>query len=505
MYEDYPVVELQGSETPEEICQIAYQLRSEGRTQEGAQILFHGMNIYPNHPLLHNGLGIIYNLEEKYDEAIAQFTLAINLNPMDYELVENRALCYVLGKYHEAALQDIFYLKKIGPQYWGGYYNHGRLYYEQGDLDSAIRELEHAHRLDPSQFRPVLMLAIAQYDRHGASHGISYLQQIIETYPRSPDLRIQLAMWLHKAAQTKTAMKQLAIALKLDCYSIGAYKAIAEIYLDVKKYDKALENIGYALQLNPDATGLLLSSAKIRSAAEDFLGAKQDLDRVIEYDPTDPERYRHRAELFFDHKSYDFCITDLDFIIANTEDNRNERMIRAFCKRKLGYTDSAREDETPVKEYYLDRFKTVARSGQIVYAHLVRAPESLFEPGFDSQPCAVVFSFEKELNRRHDYLADIVDELDTIKNHSIMLDGHQVVAEFFDFDNPQEYKRLLLPEDFGEIHQVYIAHLMLFRPFIRDGFLEAKQVLPCIAEKDDPQRLELIPYQVIDKKRKQSK
>jgi len=77
---------------------------SQGKLDEAKRI-FEGLAVLDGkNPYVHGILGAIYQKQEKYDVAIARYTLALNIFPKDPNSLTNRGEIYLkLGKFKEAA------------------------------------------------------------------------------------------------------------------------------------------------------------------------------------------------------------------------------------------------------------------------------------------------------------------------------------------------------------------------------------------------------------------
>lgn len=98
--------------------------------------------------------GLEYFDQEKYDEAIAEFTKAIELAPQDVDSLLDRAAAYVAKGDFDRAIAD--YKKaiemrpeqaesiEVDPNYASACISRGDTYYEKGDFDRAIADYSHA-------------------------------------------------------------------------------------------------------------------------------------------------------------------------------------------------------------------------------------------------------------------------------------------------------------------------------------------------------------------------
>jgi tetratricopeptide (TPR) repeat protein len=117
---------------------------------------------------LNNGLA--YLNKQMYDEAIAEFTKAIEINPHFTEAYYNRGLVHAHKGNFDQAIAD--YTKAIENNSNDAdiYYNRGFTYSKRGNLDEAIADYTKAIELSPNQTdvyynRALLYVAQKKYDK----------------------------------------------------------------------------------------------------------------------------------------------------------------------------------------------------------------------------------------------------------------------------------------------------------------------------------------------------
>jgi tetratricopeptide (TPR) repeat protein len=108
---------------PKEVASLinaGYIYYEQGRMKE-ARILFEGISLLDSlNPYVHSILGSIYQKQQKYVEAVASYTLALNLFPEDIHALTNR----------------------------------GEVYLSQGNLVEAAHDFEEAIKLDANKNHP---------------------------------------------------------------------------------------------------------------------------------------------------------------------------------------------------------------------------------------------------------------------------------------------------------------------------------------------------------------
>jgi tetratricopeptide (TPR) repeat protein len=84
-----------------------------------------------------------------YDKALAEFTQAIQADPKDPELYNNRGSMYTFKGQYDQAIADFNQALKLNPRYANAYYNRGVAYYNKSLYDKAIGDFTKCLELDP--------------------------------------------------------------------------------------------------------------------------------------------------------------------------------------------------------------------------------------------------------------------------------------------------------------------------------------------------------------------
>lgn len=128
----------------------AYKLHLSGNIKEAIEAYKKSIDYYPT-PKAHTYLGWAFSLIGKFEEAIEECKIAIDLDP-DYGNPYNDIGSYLinLGRYNEA----IFWLEKAidaldyEPRHFP-FYNLGRIYEKKGDWITAINYYSEAIKINP--------------------------------------------------------------------------------------------------------------------------------------------------------------------------------------------------------------------------------------------------------------------------------------------------------------------------------------------------------------------
>ena len=129
----------------------AYQLHMSGNIKDAIEAYKKSIGFYPT-PKAHTFLGWAFSLNGKFEEAIDECKIAIDLDP-DYGNPYNDIGSYLINLEHFD--EAIYWLEKaIGapdyePRYYP-YYNLGRIYEKKGELYSALHNYAEALKHNPN-------------------------------------------------------------------------------------------------------------------------------------------------------------------------------------------------------------------------------------------------------------------------------------------------------------------------------------------------------------------
>lgn len=172
-----------------EILAIYYRdrgLRTEEMEEWEKALSIVGNERYAEH------LGLSYLKLGRYQEAIAAFKKAIQLNPSSASAYNNLGFAlFRVGEYEEARKQYQMSIK-LDPYYFKAYSNLGGLLGDMGEYEEAVRVLNTAIRINPDYFPAYGNIAIV-YSRMGKPKEVipffqDYLKRNPEDYQRVQQL-----------------------------------------------------------------------------------------------------------------------------------------------------------------------------------------------------------------------------------------------------------------------------------------------------------------------------
>ena len=103
----------------------------------------------PGHAMYYSNRGDSYLKNGNYDQAIAEYTQAIELDPSLTSFYYNRGLAYANKADYDNAISDFSQVIKMNPKDREAYFERGYNYSMKGDLELAIADYTQVIQLDP--------------------------------------------------------------------------------------------------------------------------------------------------------------------------------------------------------------------------------------------------------------------------------------------------------------------------------------------------------------------
>jgi tetratricopeptide (TPR) repeat protein len=195
----------------------------------------------------YNGRGAMYGSQHQNDEAIADFTQALKLDP-------NSVTAYV---------------------------KRGGVYEAKGEHDHAIDDLSAAIRLDAKNVQAHELRGDAYVSQHKYDQAIADYTRVLEVSPGSGSVLRKRAGAHMAKGDDDHAVADLGEAIRLDPKNAEAYALRAEANFNLKKYDAAIADADQALKLDTKSVVARLNRGKAYQAKGSNDQAIADLTEAI--------------------------------------------------------------------------------------------------------------------------------------------------------------------------------------------------------------------------------
>jgi tetratricopeptide (TPR) repeat protein len=223
-------------------------------------------------------------LTDRYEEALAEFTKALDLDPGNVRAIGNRAITYQeMGRYDDLPWVIAW---------------RGETYTQLERYDEAVADLNRAIELDPSldwaiAARGLAYLAMKRY--HEA------LEDLGHALERDPDNAWAIARrgeTYRLMGRYDEALAEFSRALQSDPEDAWATGSRGQAFLALERYDEALADLNSAIEIDPSRDWAIAARGETYRQMVRYDDALADLSRAIELDPADATYYAARGQAY---------------------------------------------------------------------------------------------------------------------------------------------------------------------------------------------------------------
>jgi tetratricopeptide (TPR) repeat protein len=203
----------------------------------------------------------------------------------------------------------------------------------RGDYETAITRWTSALQLDPKNSQGYLARA-ALYESTGKwDKAVADYTENLRRPAASSAMYRRLGLKADQAEQQTLSAERAAIFCRRGF-----------VYSKKGDFDKAINDLNEAFQLNPRDPTAYASLAQIYDMKGDSEKALRSLTKAIEVAPKDPTGYVYRGLFYSKRGKYDEALADLNEALRLAPENAQALMHRAIAYSRHGEFDNALDD-----------------------------------------------------------------------------------------------------------------------------------------------------------------
>lgn len=273
-----------------------------------------------------------------YEQAIGEFTAAIQLHPSSAEAFLSRADAYRLKGDHAQALADYNCAHRLGPANARILLQRGQLQWIMGHLQEAIADYSAVLQIDPRN-------AVAYHYRGKALADTGDLDGAVVNYSEAMRLDPFYAWVYHDSGDAHTArgnhdraIADFSEAIRLNPLATLSYLRRGDAYMAQKEFARASADYGNVLRLDPHSVPAYLSLGVAYREQGQYRQAGAELTRALELDFANVRLYYERGLVFQLDGDHELAL--LDF---NAAASRNSKNAEVYFRRAVSH--AALDDE----------------------------------------------------------------------------------------------------------------------------------------------------------------
>jgi tetratricopeptide (TPR) repeat protein len=176
----------------------------------------------------------------------------------------------------------------------------------------AEQEYQLALSIDPQSSDAMTALTNFYMAQHRFPDAESLLRKLVVVRPQDAGVHIQLGRMYAISDKKEDAATELEAGLKLDPGDEKAERDLADVYVDLRKYDNAVRLYGILLSKYPNDAGLHFSLGRALLAQKKFPEAESELMKAVQLKPDAGDAYGQLAIAANETRNYPAVVKALD-------------------------------------------------------------------------------------------------------------------------------------------------------------------------------------------------
>jgi len=322
------------------------ELQQYGRFEEAKNIYEKILEIDSNHFDALHFLGIVYAISNNLEAAVLEMSKAIAVNPIDPNVLVNRANAYMSMGHFDKALLDISKSLDLAPQNPSAYFlqgnslkalnktedaitsykkaihlnqnfaevyvNLGNAYKDIGELDLALKAYDRSLEIRPD-------LAFTHYNRGVALDNLNKFSEAIDSFNDAIKLNPNYAAAytnkgnaLAELQQYDEAVSSLMHSLEIDNSNEITYYNLGRVLEKINKVDKSIDCYTKAIAINPDYLEAWINRGNSYEKINELVNALSDYNQAININKNSDDAYYNRGNVLYKMSRFKEALESFD-------------------------------------------------------------------------------------------------------------------------------------------------------------------------------------------------
>lgn len=169
---------------------------------------------------------------------------------------------------------------------------------------------------------------------------------------------------MHKG-EVDLAREEAEKAVREPMDNPQGHLAMAQVYLETKKFDKAMEQVDIAMAKFPQFVGVYKMKGEILTAQGKFDLAAQTFEKGKKIDPNDPSLIAEIGDLQIEQKRPDKGLEYIEKALKQSPDNVHFQSLRAKALWRMGKVEEAKEEFKKIIEKNPHRIESIEKLAAI--------------------------------------------------------------------------------------------------------------------------------------------
>ncbi|MDB4910297.1 MAG: hypothetical protein JWO39_1120, partial [Gemmatimonadetes bacterium] len=199
----------------------------------------------------HNNLGVLYYNKGMYEDAVAAFARALELDPKMQVAQRNLEVAYFHTGYYDRRVAELRDRLRAHPDDREARWELGRAYAAIGDAKEAVTEFNAILQYAPNDVGAIVQLGLAEKANGDLEKAQCWLDRALALDEKSPLVHQYIGEVLYNRGLNDQALAALHRSIELSPENADAHYLIGFVLGDLGRHEEARAATKRAIQLNP--------------------------------------------------------------------------------------------------------------------------------------------------------------------------------------------------------------------------------------------------------------
>ncbi len=289
----------------------------------------------------------------KYEDAIEQFNNALKVNPDYNKAFEARAVAYEKTGDLEKAIEDWERAIVFDNKETEYYYNIGRLQYELENYKKSVSSLERAIDVKKTNMVAYQYLVKSQIELEDYNKALENINTALLLKENGVNFYLR-GLIMEALNEPENAIKDFERSIRKNKAMIASHVALSRLKLNKANLPEALEHANDALEVDANSREGLLQRSMVYVKLRDYPKAINDISTLILNNPDDPLLYIQRGKYYQEFTQHQNAINDFNRALLIDDQNADALYQRAWSYEQVANYQAAIKDYeklTSLSEY----------------------------------------------------------------------------------------------------------------------------------------------------------
>jgi len=259
----------------------AFELYEQGDISQALLVLEDALQINPSNSAWHFNKALALDAINRFEEAINEYKIALDMNPLDVEVLNSLAVDYTRSGQYDLAIATFEQIQQLDPNFEPCYCNRIITYTEMGQHDLAEQMFYLAQQIEPDCALCYYNIGNSLFIRGQYKKAVSCWLKTAELEPTHPQINYRIAQACWANGDFEHCRQHFLAELRINPGDVEVISDFGLLLLQVGDIESAREKFNRVLELDPNFPGALFYLGEIAFDNADYTEAVNFFDKAM--------------------------------------------------------------------------------------------------------------------------------------------------------------------------------------------------------------------------------